>query len=309
MKKLVSILSSAILSIFISTPNIFAIDAEYVPKLYFRAEKSDNYKTYEDGNVVIFRSELESNNNVVKASVYIDDESLSCWYVSPKWKCESEYAKLENLIDPLPMSDDAPNIAYAYAEKNDEGEFTHVRHGTIISTDTRYNTMAFTCQVTSYMDRSAMKPYGDKSDSYPLTSFDINFASDSPSDDYIVYFLTKPEDYDDQRTSDVAMRTDEGSIVKQPETKSITITVTDKKFGDITGDGKVDSNDASAILVAYSKSSTGLDHGLTNEEFHCGDSDLNCQLTSSDASNILSYYSYLSTTDEPINLTKYMNRK
>ena len=89
----------------------------------------------------------------------------------------------------------------------------------------------------------------------------------------------------------------------------MTITVTDRKFGDVNGDDKVDANDASAILVAYSKSSTGQEHGLTNEAYRCGDSDLNSRLTSADASNILAYYSFLSTSSEKKTLTQFMNEK
>ncbi|MDO4863350.1 MAG: hypothetical protein Q4A05_04185 [Ruminococcus sp.] len=307
MKKLISSVISLGLAACAAVPTAFAADSGYVPTAYFRANKGECISVCPDGNAVVFRSELGSSDNIiVNASVYIDDESLTCWNVHPVWKCASEYAKLENLVDPLPMSADAPNIAYAYAETNEAGEFTHIRHGTILNTDERYNTMSFTCQVTSLTERSAMKPYGEKSDSYPLTSFDINISADAPEGDIDVHFLTEHEDYADQRLIDVAMRTEEGSLVKTPVTKPLTVTVTDRKFGDVNADGKVDSNDASAVLVAYSKSSTGGEHGLSNLQFACGDSDKNGLLTSSDASNILAYYSYLSTTDEAVNFTNFL---
>lgn len=310
MKKLISALLSLSVLTAASAANVFADYTGYVPTLYFRANSSEGVKVYNDGNAAIFRSELAENGNaVVNASVYIDDESLSCWNVHPVWKCNSEYAILENLIDPLPMSDDAPNIAYAYAELNSEGGFDHIRHSTILSSDSEYNTMSFMCQVSSMTDRSAMKPYGEKSDSYPLTWFDVNISEDAPSADYTVYFLVEHEDYADQRMADVAMRTDAGSVVVTPEIRPLTITVTDRRFGDVTGDGKVDANDASAILVAYSLSSTGRDHGLTNEALRCGDTDLNSQLNSADASNVLAYYSYLSTSTESKTLTQFMTDK
>ena len=310
MKKLISAIAALTISTCAAAPTVLAADADYVPTMYFRANESDGVKAYSDGNAAIFRSELgDAENVVVKASVYIADESLSCWYVHPVWKCASEYAKLENLGDPLPMSDTDPNVAYAYAETDENGEFVHIRHGTLLNTNIKYNTMAFTCQVTSREDRSEMKPYGEKSDSYPLTWFDVNMSMEAPAADYTVYFLTEHEDYADERLVDIAMRTEEGSIVKTPITQPMTITVTDRKFGDVNGDDKVDANDASAILVAYSKSSTGQEHGLTNEAYRCGDSDLNSRLTSADASNILAYYSFLSTSSEKKTLTQFMNAK
>jgi len=311
MKKLISSVISLSLAACAAAPTAFAADSDYVPTMYFRSNAARCISSCPDGSAVVFRSELgESSNISVNASVYIDDESLTCWNVHPVWKCASEHVKLENLVDPLPMSDDAPNIAYAYAETDENGEFTHIRHSTILNTDTKYNTMSFTVQVSSYTDRSAMKTYGEKSDSYPLTSFDAVIDKDAPEGEYTVYFLTDHEDYPDQRLADLAMRTEEGSLVKTPVTKPMTITVTDRKFGDINGDGRVDSNDASAALVAYSKSSTGEEHGLSDLEFASGDSNKNGQVNSSDASNILAYYSYLSTTEEAVNFTQFLeNRK
>ena len=307
MKKLISALISLTITAGAAAPSVLAADSDYTPTMYFRAQESDSVKAYADGNAAIFRSELDAPTELrVNAALYIDDESLTCWVVHPVWKCASKYAKLENLVDPLPMSDDAPNIAYAYAETNENGEFVHKRHGTILSTDTECNTMSYTIEITSRNDRSPLTPYGEKSDSYPMTWFDLNIAKDAPADDYTVYFLTEHEDYPDQRLADIAMRLPDASYVKTPITKPMTVTVTDRKFGDVTGDGKVDANDSSAILVAYSKSSTGQEHGLTNEAFRCGDTDLNAQLTSSDASNILAYYSFLSTSEEEKTLTQFM---
>lgn len=311
MKKLISSIISLSIAACAALPTAVAADSDYVPTLYFRSNAAKCVSVCPSGNAVVFRSELGVSSDIsVNASVYIDDESLSCWNVHPVWKCASGYARLENLVDPLPMSDDAPNIAYAYAETDENGKFIHIRHATILSADTELNTMSFTAQVSSYTDRSAMKPYGEKSDSYPLTSFDLSISEGAPEGEYTVYFLTEPEDYPDQRVSDVAMRTEEGSLVKAPAAKPLTVTVTDRRFGDVNGDSKVDSNDASAVLVAYSKSSTGGEHGLSDVEFACGDTDKNGLVTSSDASNILAYYSYLSTTDEEaVNFTEFLENK
>ena len=116
MKKLISALISLTITAGAAAPSVLAADSDYTPTMYFRAQESDSVKAYADGNAAIFRSELDAPTELrVNAAVYIDDESLTCWDVHPVWKCASKYAKLENLVDPLPMSDDAPNIAYAYA--------------------------------------------------------------------------------------------------------------------------------------------------------------------------------------------------
>ena len=117
MKKLISSVISLSIAACAALPTAVAADSDYVPTLYFRSNAAKCVSVCPSGNAVVFRSELGVSSDIsVNASVYIDDESLSCWNVHPVWKCASGYARLENLVDPLPMSDDAPNIAYAYAE-------------------------------------------------------------------------------------------------------------------------------------------------------------------------------------------------
>ena len=310
MKKLISALISLALTAAYTAPAALAADgAAYTPSMYFRAQKAEGIVVSNDGDAVIFRSDLPEGDITVHASVYVADESLSCWYVHPVWKCASEQVKLEGLVDPVPMVNGQPNLEYAYTELDENGEITSKRHSTIVSTDTNINTMSFTCQVTSKTDRSPMLPYGEKSDSYPLTGFDMHFAAGAPDGEYTVYFLTQAEDYADQRTSNVGMRTSQGSLVVTPEVKPLTVTLTSEVFGDVTGDGKVDSNDASAVLAAYAKTSTGSEHGLSAVKAACGDTDRNGQLNSSDASNILAYYAYLSTSGEDVKtLAQFLNK-
>ena len=303
MKKLISTAISLVLTAAYTAPAALAADEvpEYIPSVYFRTNKADGIYPNKDGNVVLFRSDLPENSEIiVNASVYIADELLTCWYVHPVWKCASEHVILDGLVDPLPMKDGEPNLEYAYAEKDENGELISKLYGTLISRDERYNTLSFTSQIISLMNRAPMVPYGEKSDSYPLTSFDIHIAADAPDDVYEVYFLAKAEDYADQRTTQVGMRTEEASVIAAPEMTPLKVTLTSTVFGDVTGDGKVDSNDASAVLAAYSKVSTGAEHGLTDVQAACGDTDRDGQLSSKDASAILSYYAYLSTSGEDV---------
>ena len=66
-------------------------------------------------------------------------------------------------------------------------------------------------------------------------------------------------------------------------------------LGDPNGDGKVDANDASFVLVEYAKVSTGGESALTPEETAAADVNNDGKFDAKDASAILAYYSYLST--------------
>ena len=66
-------------------------------------------------------------------------------------------------------------------------------------------------------------------------------------------------------------------------------------LGDANSDGSIDAKDASFILAAYSKASTGGDDGLTDEQKAAADVNTDGMVDAKDASAILAYYSYLST--------------
>ena len=66
-------------------------------------------------------------------------------------------------------------------------------------------------------------------------------------------------------------------------------------LGDVDMDGYIDSSDASAVLLAYSRVSTGKTSGLNELQKKSSDVDGNKIINSSDASVILSYYSNIST--------------
>lgn len=66
-------------------------------------------------------------------------------------------------------------------------------------------------------------------------------------------------------------------------------------FGDPNGDGNIDAKDASFILAAYSRLSTGEEGVLTAAESTAADVKTDGNVDAKDASAILAYYSYLST--------------
>ena len=66
-------------------------------------------------------------------------------------------------------------------------------------------------------------------------------------------------------------------------------------MGDVNGDGKVDSSDASDVLAEYAGLSTDSDQYFSSEQIIAGDLNSDGKIDSSDASRILGYYSYIST--------------
>ena len=66
-------------------------------------------------------------------------------------------------------------------------------------------------------------------------------------------------------------------------------------FGDPNGDGKIDAKDASFVLEAYAKLSTGSEDVLTAAQSTAADVKTDGNVDAKDASAILAYYAYLST--------------
>lgn len=69
-------------------------------------------------------------------------------------------------------------------------------------------------------------------------------------------------------------------------------------LGDVNEDGIVDSTDSSDILIYYSAVSTGKPYDWEDDRIAAGDVDRNGKTDSSDASYILAYYSYIQTLSD-----------
>jgi hypothetical protein len=81
-------------------------------------------------------------------------------------------------------------------------------------------------------------------------------------------------------------------------------------FGDVNEDGKIDAKDASAILVEYSKMSTGGDGNFTASQKQAADVNADTKIDAKDASFILSYYAMASTaTGEVPTMEEFMKSK
>ena len=306
MKKLISaILAGAAVCTSVASFSANA-DDEYLPRLYFKGIEAEGVTVDTDGNITIDRSVFSKAGYEFSANLFVEDEKLCCRSVAPKVKCADKNLKLLRLHDPWATTGDEPYTEFAYAETDENGNFQYKRIDTMLSTSEEYNTLNFTCRADVRVDDSPMKPYGEKSDSYPLVRFDMSLDRNTPCGEYTVYIITEPGEYVDDQTSRVQMIEDGIPVVSVPTYTPLKVTVTGANPGDINNDGKIDSKDASLALAAYSKSSVGKEHGLTDVQFTAGDIDSNGILDSNDATKILRYYGYVSTSDGELTLTEFL---
>ncbi|MBO7395140.1 MAG: hypothetical protein J6U16_03355 [Ruminococcus sp.] len=102
----------------------------------------------------------------------------------------------------------------------------------------------------------------------------------------------------EETTTSTTVTTSSSATTANTTTTAI-VTTTAKPastHGDPNNDGKVDAKDASLILVAYSKVSTGSDDGLTEEQKKVADVNSDGRIDAKDASTILAYYALVSTS-------------
>lgn len=301
MKKLVSsALSAAMLASML--PFTASADDSIPDKcLYFKPKANSELTIESDGTVVLSRETIKKLGYTMPVDIFFYDKAATCWYVSPKWKCASGFIKIQNVVDPLPIKGE--KLAYAYALADENGNIIDSTYSVSGKNDPECNTAYFTCQSNINFAAEALVPYGERTDSYPLTSFDAKINMNIPYGDYSIYFLTQSEDYEDQRIS--AINSIDVMKERVPEVKELKIRVEGANLGDIDNNGTINSIDASRALAAYSSSSTGAGHGLTALEFEAADIDKNGQISSTDASEILGYYSYLATTNDPLDFADF----
>ena len=99
-------------------------------------------------------------------------------------------------------------------------------------------------------------------------------------------------------------------IVKKDYNPYITITgepISDKALGDYNGDGMIDAVDASNILAAYAKYSTGKATPTDEEKAVC-DVNKDGFIDAVDASKVLAYYAY-TATDGKLGFEDFINNK
>ncbi|MBQ7009818.1 MAG: hypothetical protein IJN05_11510 [Ruminococcus sp.] len=114
---------------------------------------------------------------------------------------------------------------------------------------------------------------------------------DVPSGKYTLEFTRVPEGYINPGT--VSFNVDQTAALQY---KTITLnSASSLSFGDVDGNLSINAIDASIILAAYARESTGGSMGFSNEQEKVADVNKDNLINSSDASLVLSYYSYIST--------------
>ncbi len=309
MKKLIAFCTCIVTAVsLISSVNAYA--EEYAaPTFYFGVESSQNVKVNGD-TVTISRDAFNDSDFTLNVNVYIDDPDLKSWYVSPKWKCASEYITLSNLF--LPNVENS-EFAYGIIENN------RLKYSVARGNDTDYNTMYFTCQTNNLSDRNPLEPLGDTSDAYPLTDFDAVISSDIPDGEYEIYFLTESEDYPDQQSSSGSFRMDDDtskSYSNELIVRNLTViidsgsapstTTTSTTTSTTTTTTSTTTSTTTTPTSTTSSTTTTTSGNITTVSL--GDVDNNDIVDVVDATLVLQQYSYQSMgnegilTDEQINI-------
>ncbi len=280
MKKLSALLTALTLSMTAVTPfNVMADPEEgYLPIMYISVEDNEKIDVLADGTVYINTKNLTGDDSI-RVNIYVKDESKSCWNIAPKVKCADGNIKFNE------NAEENETIAY------------DSRHEFISSINTEYNTVNITFKTPLLETGTKLEVTSENTDDYPIAYFNADINSEIPAGNYRIYFLTESEDEEDQRTSQISFRYDDGdSGTFTPEVKDQKIIVSDRMFGDVNDDGKIDAVDASLISIEYASLST-IDaiSTFTVEQTNAANVNLDEFVDARDASAIQCYYAYLST--------------
>ncbi len=135
----------------------------------------------------------------------------------------------------------------------------------------------------------------------PLKNINISASNDNGN-----YTLQKYSATSSIITIKYSKQQDKISIGNEDDTSY----VPENEFGDINDDSMIDAKDASMILIAYSKASTGDSDGLSHEQRSAADVNSDGKIDAKDASVILAYYSLVSTSgDNAQTLSEFVSTK
>lgn len=302
MKK-ISIITAAVLAFSAVVPMCASADpaADYAPTFYFRpVDAPTDQKT---GDLVLFKDEIPEEGRTLKINLYVSDESKQLWWFSPKWKCADSHIKLAEINDPSTSSE-----PFAYSKALADGSFINDNIGIDVVQDEECNTMGCTFTVKG-LSLNPLVPYSENTDDYPMTWFTADVSGDIPFGYYDIYFLTKAEDYDDQRVTEAFLRLDNKDSSKRvPILENLTIRISGNE-GDVNGDGIVDSADSSDILTEYAALQTSSASTLSPEAAFAADVDHDRVIDSADATLVLNYYAYAMSTESPVSFLEYAGIK
>lgn len=292
MKKLISMCAGLMIAAA-SVTSFSAFAEEYrTPTFYFKAKNSENYTIVGD-TVIINKNKIQDNGILLNVEVYANDPDLRSWYVSPKWKSESEYIVLDSIFTPTKT-----NNEYAYGVLNEYGSLTYA---VAVGKNETYNTMFCTWQkqVTDKDRYSPMFPLGETSDAYPMTYFEAVISSDIPIGTYDIHFISKEEENEYQHAATGSFKTADGSSnTYTPILKNLNIVITEEEadfsLGDVNRNGVIDAVDATLVLRQYSTESLKGDDVIDDIGKACADVNGDGKIAATDATCILRYYSYQS---------------
>jgi len=305
-KKILSTITAGI--VIMSAVSIFPANADNVPVLYFKSgENMDIVKVSAD--------DVAKGDVAVRIGMYIDDSSNDVNSLVMKWKCDSEYITMTNLLNSClsegldenneyicsdyTLADgtviSSPYIPTCFIKISDTGKVSFQGSFQVAGEPdpiTRRSPEAYSA--VYQMGMKAVKWFTEDSDAYMISDFDAVIKQGTPDGLYKIYY-TAPSDPDsislDEWGSITYGTYDSSSKEFLPELKSITIQVGDPYvLGDVNQDGVIDSSDASVVLSAYASFSSGDGYKLTDTQIKCADVNHDGVIDSSDSSRILEYY-------------------
>lgn len=282
MKKIISIISAAVLASGISTAltaGAKEIPTDYSPSFYFKAEDGKGTEVLAYGAVFVNTKEASSDGAVIPCSLYIKDDQKLAGTVIAKWQAEKKGIALKNLDNPIKKFGKTPYEDFnEIPDKILSKEFTDLNMLAVA-----YSTYA----------ADPMKLTGETSEAYPLACFDAALAKDAAYGSYDINIINK-----DEFTSTVSPRYEDASIILKVDmsknSKTLRVNVSDRKLGDINNDGFIDAVDASAILREYAKISSKQDSSMKAEQSAAADVNGDLFIDAVDASKVLGFYAHIS---------------
>lgn len=152
----------------------------------------------------------------------------------------------------------------------------------------------------------------------PAVCIDGTYYLCDPVSDFILgngdnkFLLKGTNDFDSSEEYKQAAEKQGLSLNKLAEQNGVALYSYDKKFefGDVSGDGLIDSVDASMMLAEYARLSTSDKCGIFSAgQKTAADMEKNGRIDSVDASVILSYYAYKSTKSDSTSLSDFVSKK
>ena len=152
----------------------------------------------------------------------------------------------------------------------------------------------------------------------PAVCIDGTYYLCDPVSDFILgngdnkFLLKGVNDFDSSEEYKQAVEKQGTPLNKLAEQNGVALYSYDKKFefGDVSGDGLIDSVDASMILAEYARLSTSDKCGIFSAgQKTAADIDKNGHIDSVDTSIILSYYAYKSTSSDNKTLSDFVSKK